>query len=37
MCVCVFVCVCVFIPGGFFYLPGKKFAARSQPGKFFKI
>ena len=25
------------IPGGFCYLPGEKFTARSQPGKFFKI
>ena len=30
-------CVCEVIPGGFRYLPGEKFNARSHPGRFFKM
>ena len=30
-------CVCEVIPGGFHYLPGEEFNARSHPGRFFKM
>ena len=30
-------CVCEVIPGGFRYLPGEEFNARSHPGRFFKM
>ena len=40
-CVCAFVRFSPqdfhFIPGGFCFLPGEKFTARSHPGNFFEI
>ena len=45
--ICVCVCVCVFvrlspqdfhlIPGGFCYIPGEKFTAKSRPRDVFEI